>query len=141
MMTEISVLTWMTASSDSSQFFKICLRIFHPDWEQILLQISVQTSESWQPGQGKVYLQNIQQGQYSWTESSLTIPAHHGIQALLSVFKGRVTDPAREKDTAVERCDVAIEDGEGKAKSRLIIKIVCRHGESNTPLNIHPPQV
>lgn len=34
----------------------------------------------------------------------------------------------REKDTAVERCDVAVEDGEGDAKSRFIIKIVCRHG-------------
>jgi cell cycle checkpoint control protein RAD9A len=50
------------------------------------------------------------------------------LQALLSVFKGRVVDPTREKDTAVERCDVSIEDGEGKTKSRFIIKITCRHG-------------
>jgi cell cycle checkpoint control protein RAD9A len=47
----------------------------------------------------------------------------------LSAFKGRVVDPAREKDTAVERCDVSVEDGEGKTKSRFIIKIVCRHGK------------
>lgn len=52
-----------------------------------------------------------------------------GYQALLSVFKSRVGDPMREKDTAVEKCDVSIEDGEGKAKSRFIIKIMCRHGE------------
>ena len=47
----------------------------------------------------------------------------------MSAFKGRVVDPAREKDTAVERCDVSVEDGEGKTKSRFIIKIVCRHGK------------
>ncbi len=40
-----------------------------------------------------------------------------------------MADPAREKDTAVERCDVSVEDGEGKTKSRFIIKIVCRHGK------------
>lgn len=44
------------------------------------------------------------------------------------MFKGRVVDPTREKDTAVERCDVSVEDGEGKVKSRFIIKIMCRHG-------------
>ncbi|KAG0648557.1 DNA repair rad9 [Hyphodiscus hymeniophilus] len=53
-------------------------------------------------------------------------------KALLSVFKGRVVDPTREKDTAVERCDVSIEDGEGETKSRFIIKIVCRHGVLKT---------
>jgi len=49
------------------------------------------------------------------------------LQALLSVFRGRVVDPTREKDTAVERCDVSVEDG-GQTKSRFIIKIMCRHG-------------
>lgn len=53
-------------------------------------------------------------------------------KALLSVFKGRVVDPTREKDTAVERCDVSVEDGEGSAKSRFIIKIMCRHGVLKT---------
>lgn len=37
-------------------------------------------------------------------------------------------DPTREKDTAIDRCDVSIEDGDGKTKSRVIVKIVCRHG-------------
>ncbi|KAJ5046716.1 uncharacterized protein L3040_003948 [Drepanopeziza brunnea f. sp. 'multigermtubi'] len=53
-------------------------------------------------------------------------------KALLSVFKGRTIDPTREKDTAVEKCDVAVEDGEGQAKSRFVIKIVCRHGVLKT---------
>ncbi|KUJ11758.1 Rad9-domain-containing protein [Mollisia scopiformis] len=53
-------------------------------------------------------------------------------KALLSVFKGRVVDPTREKDTAVERCDVSVEDGEGKSKSRFVIKMVCRHGVLKT---------
>ena len=39
-----------------------------------------------------------------------------------------MVDLAREKDGAVERCDVSVDDGEGKAKSRFVIKIMCRHG-------------
>jgi cell cycle checkpoint control protein RAD9A len=54
--------------------------------------------------------------------------AHRIFQALLSVFKGRVADSSREKETAIERCDACIEDGDGKTKSRFIIKIMCRHG-------------
>ena len=46
----------------------------------------------------------------------------------MSVFKGRTVDPTREKDTAVERCDVSVEDGENNSKSRFIVKIFCRHG-------------
>ena len=59
------------------------------------------------------------------------VSAYAVLQALLSVFKGRVVDPTREKDTAVERCDVSVEDGEEKTKSRFIIKIMCRHGVSH----------
>lgn len=40
-----------------------------------------------------------------------------------------MVDPTREKDTAVEKCDVSVEDGEGTAKSRFVIKMACRHGE------------
>lgn len=57
-------------------------------------------------------------------------------QALLSVFKGRVVDPNRERDTSIDRCDVAIEDGEGKSKSRFIIKIFCKHGNACPLLDI-----
>lgn len=46
------------------------------------------------------------------------------------MFKGRAVDPTREKDTAIEKCEVSVEDGEGKTKSRLIIKMFCRHGMS-----------
>ncbi|OWP00456.1 DNA repair protein rad [Marssonina coronariae] len=53
-------------------------------------------------------------------------------KALLSIFKGRAVDATREKDTAVEKCDIAIEDGGGKAKSRFVIKITCRHGVLKT---------
>jgi hypothetical protein len=41
-------------------------------------------------------------------------------------------DPTREKDTAIERCDVSVEDGEGTGKSRFIVKIVCRHGMTSS---------
>ncbi|KAF4624704.1 hypothetical protein G7Y89_g13468 [Cudoniella acicularis] len=56
----------------------------------------------------------------------------HDALALLSVFKGRIGDPTRERDTAIERCDVSVEDEEGKTKSRFVIKIVCRHGVIKT---------
>lgn len=49
-------------------------------------------------------------------------------KALLSAFKGRVSDPLKERDTAIERCDASIEDGKTGTKSRLIIKMVCKHG-------------
>jgi hypothetical protein len=52
------------------------------------------------------------------------------IQALYSVFKGRVVDPLHERDTSIEKCEVVIEDGAGEAKSRFIIKMVCKHGKS-----------
>ncbi|KAK0116071.1 hypothetical protein ONS95_013104 [Cadophora gregata] len=53
-------------------------------------------------------------------------------KALLSVFKGRTVDPTREKDTAVEKCNVSVEDGEGQTKSRFVIKMICRHGVLKT---------
>lgn len=69
---------------------------------------------------------------YSNLHSSLWVASAYAVfQSLLSVFKGRVVDPTREKDTAVERCDVSIEDGEGNTQSRFIIKIMCRHGVSH----------
>ncbi|TGO27725.1 hypothetical protein BPAE_0037g00070 [Botrytis paeoniae] len=50
-------------------------------------------------------------------------------KALLAVFKGRIGgDAFKEKDTAIEKCDVSIEDGDGATKSRFIVKILCRHG-------------
>ncbi|KAF7955512.1 uncharacterized protein EAE97_000771 [Botrytis byssoidea] len=50
-------------------------------------------------------------------------------KALLAVFKGRIGgDAFKEKDTAIEKCDVSIEDGDGALKSRFIVKILCTHG-------------
>lgn len=43
-----------------------------------------------------------------------------------------MVDTTGEKETAVERCDVSVEDGEGTAKSRFIVKLVCRHGVIKT---------
>ncbi|EPE34621.1 hypothetical protein GLAREA_10315 [Glarea lozoyensis ATCC 20868] len=53
-------------------------------------------------------------------------------KALLSVFKARVGDPSRERDTAVERAEITVEDEEGKSKSRFTIRIICRHGVIKT---------
>jgi len=56
-----------------------------------------------------------------------------GLKALLSVFKSRGLDPSREKDTAVEKCEVTIEDGHDKAQCRMVIRMICRHGEPIIP--------
>lgn len=48
-------------------------------------------------------------------------------QALLSVFKGRLGD-RRDNDTAIERCDVSIPHELERSESRIIVKMVCRHG-------------
>jgi cell cycle checkpoint control protein RAD9A len=49
-------------------------------------------------------------------------------KALVSIFKGRALDPSKEKGTAIEKCEVSVEDGEGKARSRFIVKLVCKNG-------------
>lgn len=48
-------------------------------------------------------------------------------EALLSVFKGRLID-AREKDTAIESCEVSIQESPEKAECRLVVRMICRHG-------------
>ncbi|KZF22748.1 DNA repair protein rad9 [Xylona heveae TC161] len=52
-------------------------------------------------------------------------------KALLSVFKGRISDP-KEKDTAVEKCEIALEDRPDKAECRLVIRMICMHGVVKT---------
>ncbi|KAH8673742.1 Rad9-domain-containing protein [Xylariales sp. PMI_506] len=64
-------------------------------------------------------------------------------RALLSLFRARSGDPLHEheKDTTIERCDVAIEDEPGR-KSRFIVKIVCRNGMTTKyrlPFEVSPP--
>ncbi|RFU26903.1 hypothetical protein B7463_g9457, partial [Scytalidium lignicola] len=57
----------------------------------------------------------------------------HDVLALLSVFKGRIVDSTREKDTGVEKCDVSVEDGDGRSgRNRFVIKIFCKHGVLKT---------
>ncbi|OBT62666.1 hypothetical protein VE03_07509 [Pseudogymnoascus sp. 23342-1-I1] len=53
-------------------------------------------------------------------------------KALASIFKGRSTDPLREKDTGIERCEVSVEDGAGGVKSRFVAQMICRHGVIKT---------
>ncbi|CAJ2506762.1 Uu.00g079480.m01.CDS01 [Anthostomella pinea] len=64
-------------------------------------------------------------------------------RALLSLFRNRSGDPLhdRERDTTIERCDVAIIDEAGK-KSRFIAKIVFRNGittKYQLPFEVSPP--
>lgn len=49
------------------------------------------------------------------------------VQALLSVFKSRLGD-VKEKDTAVERCEVSLQDRPDETECRMIVKMICRHG-------------
>ncbi|KJZ76219.1 hypothetical protein HIM_04301 [Hirsutella minnesotensis 3608] len=66
------------------------------------------------------------------------------IRALTSLFRSRSNVDAQrdaEKQTLIERCDVAIEDGEG-VKSRFIVRIIFRSGLTSThrlPFEVVPP--
>ncbi|KAK0738457.1 Rad9-domain-containing protein [Schizothecium vesticola] len=54
------------------------------------------------------------------------------IRSLLSVFRARQgIDPGGHRETTIERCDVAIDDGPG-IRSRLIARIVGRNGITAT---------
>ncbi|KAK7415709.1 hypothetical protein QQZ08_012266 [Neonectria magnoliae] len=56
------------------------------------------------------------------------------IRALISLFRSRTAPDSQrdvEKQTLIERCDVAIEDGEG-IQSRLIARIIFRNGLTST---------
>ncbi|KAK7924090.1 Rad9-domain-containing protein [Apiospora marii] len=65
-------------------------------------------------------------------------------RALLSLFRARTGDPLHDPEkggSAIERCDVAIEDEAGK-KSRFIVKIACRNGMTTKyrlPFEVSPP--
>lgn len=45
----------------------------------------------------------------------------------MSAFKGRVVD-SRGRDSAIDRCDVSVQDQSDEAECRLIIKMICKHG-------------
>ncbi|EEA20995.1 hypothetical protein TMatcc_000999 [Talaromyces marneffei ATCC 18224] len=49
------------------------------------------------------------------------------IKALLSVFKGRAGE-SRDKQTAVERCDVELHDSPDEVECRLHIQMICGQG-------------
>lgn len=48
-------------------------------------------------------------------------------QALQSVFKGRLLD-VRKGETAVDRCDVTLQDGQDEAACRFVFKMICDQG-------------
>ena len=48
-------------------------------------------------------------------------------KALQSVFKGRAND-VRGREPVVERCDVTVQDQPDKMECRLVVKMVCKHG-------------
>ena len=54
-------------------------------------------------------------------------------KALLSVFKARIND-VRNRDTAISRCEVNVQDSDEQAECRLIIKMVCAHCEHWHPI-------
>lgn len=66
---------------------------------------------------------------YSRDPYEKIVPNTFNHQALLSVFKGRLLD-ARERDTAIENCELSIQDNPDTVECRLIVKMFCRHGRS-----------
>lgn len=53
-------------------------------------------------------------------------------QTLLSVFKGRAS--GRDKDTAVERCEVELREGIDETECRLVIRMICGLGKQDLPV-------
>ncbi|ODH51299.1 hypothetical protein GX48_02539 [Paracoccidioides brasiliensis] len=53
------------------------------------------------------------------------------IKALLSVFRGRVSD-FKDRETAIERCEVQFQDSPDETECRFIIRMICRHGVVKT---------
>ncbi|KAI9786189.1 MAG: hypothetical protein M1839_007599 [Geoglossum umbratile] len=49
-------------------------------------------------------------------------------KALLSVFKS----DSKDKDTAIEKCEISVQDRPQKAQCRLVVKLTCRHGVLKT---------
>ena len=43
------------------------------------------------------------------------------------MFKGRLGD-FRERDTAAERCEVAIQDDIANTECRIVVRMICKHG-------------
>jgi len=41
---------------------------------------------------------------------------------------------AKERDAAIERCEVSIEERANKAECRLMVKMICRHGRWTRPI-------
>lgn len=52
-------------------------------------------------------------------------------RALLSVFKSRVLE-VRNKETAIDHCDISVLDSPDETECRFIIKMVCTHGVTKT---------
>ena len=52
-------------------------------------------------------------------------------QALLSVFRGRASE--RDRDTAVERCEVGLLEDTEQTECRLTIRMICGLGRSQYP--------
>jgi cell cycle checkpoint control protein RAD9A len=52
------------------------------------------------------------------------------VQALQSVFKLRSGDP-RGRETAIDRCDVAIQDDQDVAESRFVVKMITKSGATS----------
>ncbi|KAI4225694.1 MAG: hypothetical protein L6R36_003737 [Xanthoria steineri] len=52
-------------------------------------------------------------------------------KVLSSVFRGRLGD-MREKETAAERCEVAIQDDIDNTECRIVVKMICKHGVTKT---------
>jgi cell cycle checkpoint control protein RAD9A len=61
---------------------------------------------------------------------SLEVDIH---QALLSVFRGRLSDSRdKDNDTSLERCELSLQDRPDQAECRLIAKMICRNGVLKT---------
>ena len=48
-------------------------------------------------------------------------------ESLMSIFKGRAID-FKDGENSIERCEVSVDERPDKTECRLVVKMICRHG-------------
>jgi cell cycle checkpoint control protein RAD9A len=71
---------------------------------------------------------HLEQSTYRHLGPRLLLLSH--TQALISVFKSRIID-SRGRDTAIEKCEVSVQEQAQETECRFIIKMICSYGKIN----------
>lgn len=115
-------LTALNSSKSAYASFSLDSRVFFSTYHFMISSHSNHARSTSLDGRFTCQLYNKVRSQYVLADHQL-IPS----EALLSVFKGRLLD-ARDKDAAIERCEVSVEERADKTECRLMVRMICRYG-------------